>query len=124
MPGMFSWRPLRFSLRTLLEIVFAAGLLCWVGRDVVITFQRHHARKWLQQVGGNAMSFDEWNQQHLLQQPSPNALTVLQRWLGDEPVVQVVLPSMAPADEVEYARATFPEAQFISIAEPPSPSFF
>jgi hypothetical protein len=117
-------RWLRFSIRTLLTCVALAAVLAWMGRDVWTVVQRQAARRWLQQIGGTVDSLDDWNGQHLLQQPDPGTVSRLRRWFGDEPVVEVTLPSMASSAEVERARAAFPEAQYIRVADAPSPNFF
>jgi hypothetical protein len=123
MIGLSRWRP-RFSLHTLFAAIAVACLLSCVGRDALKTAQRHMARSWLEKMGGYTVSLDEWNREHFAAQPDGETLSFFQHWLGDEPVVQVMLPSMATAEKVDYARATFPEAPFISIANPPGPNFF
>jgi hypothetical protein len=115
---------LTFSVRTLLLCVALAAVAAWIGRDVAAAVQRHAARRWLQQIGGSAESLADWNRQHLLQQPDAETVSFIQTWLGDEAVVEVTLPSMATTAEIERARSVFPEAQFIHVAEPPSPNFF
>jgi hypothetical protein len=109
---------LHFGMRTLLVLVLLTAVVVWVGEDVWSAARRHQARQWLTQMGGSAIGLEEWNREHLLQQPDSVRITTIQRWLGDETVVQLILPSMATDDEVERARSVFPEAQFISLAEP------
>src|SRR5688572_25193303 len=92
---------LHFGMRTLLVLVLLTAVVVWVGQDVWSTVRRHHARQWLTQSGGSAIGLEEWNREHLLQQPDSIRVATIQRWLGDETVVQLILPSMATDDEVE-----------------------
>src|SRR5688572_9862450 len=115
---------MRFSIRKLLLCVAFVTVAVWIGRDVAAALQRHAARRSLQQIGGSAESLADWNRQHLLQQPDLETVSLIQSWLGDEPVVEVTLPSMATNAEIEHARSVFPEVQFIYVSEPPGPGFF
>jgi hypothetical protein len=117
-------RWLRFSTRTLLLFVAIASLLAWASKDVWAAMQRRATRTWLESSGGEIVSLDAWNREHFLQQPDSGNVSAIQRWLGDEPIVAVTLPSMATADEVERIRKTFPEAQFIHVEEPRTGGFF
>ena len=104
----------RFNLRTMFLLVTLFSV--WLGRETWVVRERLAMRKWLDQIGGRAhptIKPSKYANLEPLVLETVNTLPFWRRWLGDESLEFVSLPS--PSEHAERISRLFPEAKIVNL---------
>lgn len=104
---IWRWR-IRFGLRTLLFVLTVFGI--WLARETNIVRQRKAAIAEMARLGGGPVWVENLTAAQAAQWTTPE-IPFWRRWLGDKPVVQLILPYeyTDDAETSERIVALFPE---------------
>jgi hypothetical protein len=95
------WFRLAFSLRTLLALVAIASVLICFAPDLSLACRRLALRQQIEQTGAVVIPFSEWQNFFQANVTRPAELSWIRKWLGDEPVAEIVFPVCTTQSEVD-----------------------
>ena len=100
----------RFSLRTLLVVVFVVSIpLAWVAYQLNWVRERHKFLRMLAVDAKERSSFLRSEVPHLYPQPK-RTLPIVARIIGEQPYSLIILPQSYSQILIEEARSLFPES--------------